>query len=169
MINLGGVFNFIIVFVELLVIGGMIFAAIEFISTDVRFKYIAKIAVGGVLLVLFLFAAKAVFLGGDGGANLTPIGFLWFAIGVILTLLVWYIIDVALGYIAREWWPPLAGALDIVRFVLAGLMLVVILLIAANVLFGANVMGGVTFRNDRHSQLERPAPRLAAARAAVNL
>jgi hypothetical protein len=157
MINLSGVFNFFIILVELCVIGALIFAAIDFIATDERFKKIAKIAVGGVLVVLFLFAVKAVFSGGEGGMNLTPLGFLYFAVGVILTLLVWYVIDAILGYIAASWAPFLAPALGIIRFVLAGLMLVVILLIAANVLFGASI-GGSTFRfsEGRHGSLLTP-------------
>jgi hypothetical protein len=150
MINLSGVFSFFIILVELCVIGAMIFAAMDFIATDERFKKIAKIAVGGVLVVLFLFAIKAVFAGGGSGMNLTPLGFLYFAIGVILVLIVWFVIDAALGWIAANLFPPLAGVLEIIKFVLAGLMLVVILLIAANVLFGAT-MGGAPFRL---SQLE---------------
>ena len=112
-----------------LLIGALIFAAIDFIATDARFKKIAKIAVGGVLVVLFLFAVRAVFAGGAGGMNLTPLGFLYFAIGVILVLIVWYVIDALLGYVAANWAPFLTPALTIIRFVLAGLMLVVILLI----------------------------------------
>src|SRR5579864_9359047 len=142
MINLGSVFDFLIILVELIVIGALIFAAIEFIATDARFKQIAKIAVGGVLFVLFLFAVRAVFAGGQSGMNLTPLGFLYFAIGVMLVLIVWYVIDAMLGWIAAHWFTPMAPALGIIRFVLAGLVLVVILLIAANVLFGASITGG---------------------------
>ncbi len=146
MINLGNVFNFFIILVELLVVGALIFAAIEFVATDDRFNKIAKIAVGGVLVILFLFAIKAVFSGGGSGMNLTPVGFLYFAVGVILTLIVWYVIDAILGYIASAWAPFIAPALNIIRFVLAGLVLVVILLIAADVLFGASIFGGAPFR-----------------------
>ena len=137
-INLSSVFNFIIILVELCFIGALIYAAIEFIATDERFKYIAKIAVAGVLVVLFLFAVKAVFSGGGGGMNLTPLGFLYFAIGVILVLVVWFIIDKVLAY-AAGLFPPLGAVMSIVQFVLAAIVLVVILLIAANVLFGAGV------------------------------
>jgi hypothetical protein len=154
MINLGGVFNFFIILVEIFIIGGMIWLAIDFIGTDDRFKRIAKFAVGGVLLILFLFAVRDVFGGGGGsGMNLTPVGFLYFAIGVILTLIVWFVIDYVIGVLAN-WWTPLSAVLPLVRFVLAGLMLVVILLIAANVLFGTSVMGGATLRGDHHSQLD---------------
>lgn len=111
MINLSSVFSFFIILVELCVIGALIFAAIEFIATDERFKKIAKIAVGGVLVVLFLFAVKAVFTGGAGSMNLTPLGFLWFAVGVILSLLVWYVIDDFLGYASTNWFPPMAKPL----------------------------------------------------------
>jgi hypothetical protein len=141
-INLSGVFNFFIVLVELVIIGALIFAAIDFISTDERFKRIAKLASGGVLVVLLLFAIKAVFSGGGGGMNMTPLGFLYFAIGVILTLVVWYVIDAILGYAAANWFPPLTGALAVIRFVIGAIVLVVILLIAANVLFGASLPGG---------------------------
>ena len=159
MINLSAVFNFFIILVELCVIGALIFAALDFIATDERFKRIAKIAVGGVLVVLFMFAVKAVFSGGEGGMNMTPLGFLYFAVGVILVLLVWYVIDAVLGWIAATWAPFLAPALGIIRFVLAGLMLVVILLIAANVLFGAS-LGGAPFRFgelQHHGALQRNA------------
>jgi hypothetical protein len=145
LINLTGVFNFFIVVVELVVIGALIFAAIDFIATDDRFKKIAKLASGGVLVVLLLFAIQGVFTGGGKGMNLTPLGFLYFAVGVILTLIVWYVLDKLLDYAAANWFKPLAGALDVIKFVLAGLVLVVILLIAANVLFGA-AMGGANFR-----------------------
>jgi hypothetical protein len=155
MINLGGVFNFFIMLIELIVIGALIFAAVDFIATDERFKKIAKIAVGGVLVVLFLFAVKAVFSGGGGGMNLTPLGFIYFAVGVILVLIVWYVIDALLGYVVSHWAQFLAPAIDIIRFVIAGLMLVVILLIAANVLFGANVFGGATFRFDNREHQSR--------------
>lgn len=147
MINLGAVFNFFIILIELCVIGALIFVALDFISTDERFKKIAKIAVGGVLVILFLFAVKAVLTGGAGGVNMTPLGFLYFAIGVILVLIVWYVIDAFLGYIAANWAPWIAPALALIRFVLAGIVLVVILLIAADVLFGAAALsGGAHFR-----------------------
>ena len=141
--------------VELCVIGALIFTAVDFISTDERFKKIAKIAVGGVLVVLFMFAVRDVFSGGNSsGMNLTPVGFLMFAIAVILTLLVWVVIDRALGYIASNWAPFLAPVLGIVRFVLAGLMLVVILLAAADILLGVSLTGGQSFRlGERHSAL----------------
>ena len=158
MINLSGVFNFFIILIELIVIGAMIFMAMDFISTDERFKKIAKLAVGGVLFVLFAFAVRAVFVGGAGGMNLTPLGFLYFAVAVILVLIIWYVIDAALGYIAAKWFPVIAPALAIIRFVLAGLMLVVILLIAADVLFGASLTGGATFRLGAHSQIEQVRP-----------
>lgn len=164
MINLSGVFDFFIILVELCVIGALIFAAIDFIATDPRFTKIAKYAVGGVLVVLFMFACKAVFFGGGGGMNLTPLGFLYFAIGVILVLIVWYVIDAILGWIATNWFPPLAAVLAIVRFVLAGLMLVIILLIAANVLFGASMLsGGAPFRFDHRT--DGTVSRLVASRA----
>lgn len=168
-INLSGVFNFFIAFVELAVIGALIFAAIEFISTDARFKKIAKIAVGGALVVMLMFAAKAVFAGG-GGMNLTPAAFISFAVGVILTLVVWYVIDALLGWVAANWFPPLAGALVIVRFVIGAIVLVVILLIAANLLFGANVGGAGFHVSDAARPLhqhvwsaERSVPRLPSS------
>ena len=45
--------DFLITLIGLVFIGAIIFMAIDFISTDDRFKKIGKFAVGGILVILF--------------------------------------------------------------------------------------------------------------------
>lgn len=128
--------DFVIVLAELIITGALIFAAIDFISTDARFKTIAKLAVGGLLTILFLFAVKGVFFGGGGGIAISPINFLYFAIGVILALVVWLILDRLIDKIG---WAPVAANKDILKFILGAVVLVAILGWAASSLFGVSL------------------------------
>ena len=153
-----GLMDFLIVVVGLFIVGAMIFAALEFIATDPRFKKIAQLAVGGVLVLAFLFAVKGVLFGGGGAAGITPSGLIQFAIGVIVLLVVWFIINAVLDW-AAGWFPPLAAIMAIVKFVVAAIVLIVLLILAADMLFGAGTVGSFSpFRADRHSQLELRGP-----------
>lgn len=149
-----GLMDFLITIVGLFIVGALIFTAIEFISTDARFKLIAKLAVGGVLVLAFLLAIKAVLFGG-GGAAITLTGLIGFAIGVIVLLVVWFIIDRLIGWCAG-WFPPIAPLVDIIRFVVSAIVLIVLLILAADMLFGASIMGGAPFRFDRRGELSIP-------------
>lgn len=156
-----GLMDFLITIVGLFIVGALIFTAIEFISTDARFKLIAKLAVGGVLVLAFLLAVKGVLFGG-GGAGLTMAGLITFAIGVIVLLVVWFIIDKAIGWMAT-WFPPMAPLVEIIRFVVSAIVLVVLLILAANMLFGG--IATSTFQHWQHqSQIEWSAGRLAQLR-----
>jgi hypothetical protein len=141
--------DFLITLVGIIIIGALVFLAIDFISTDERFKKIAKLAVGGVLLILFLVAVKGVLFGG-GGAAITAAGFITFAIGVIVVLVVWYIITKVLDLILS--WVGLGALRDIILFVVGALVLIVILLLAANMLLGGGGSFG-RFQFERHGQL----------------
>jgi hypothetical protein len=144
-----GLFDFLIEIVCLIIIGALIFTAIDFITADARFKKIAKLAVGGVLLLMFLVSVKGVLFGGGGAGAITVMGLIYFAIGVIVALVVWIIIDKVLPVLAG-WFPPMAPALDIIRIVISAIILIVLLLMAANLLFGG---GGVGFLSGQHRSL----------------
>ena len=149
-----GLWNFLITIVGLIIIGVVIFTAMDFVVTDERFKKIAKMAVGGVLVLALLYAIGGVLGFGGGGAAITPLGLIYFAVGVIVLLVVWYLItkcfDMAVG-----WFPPLGPLKDIIMFVVSAIMLIVLLLMAANLLFGAALgVGGYSpFRGERHGSL----------------
>lgn len=137
-----GLFDFLIDIVGLVIVGAMIFAALEFIATDARFKKIARLAVGGILVLLFLLAVKGVLFGGAGAAVMTPTGILYFAIAVIVILVVWFIIDLALSWCASVF-PPISPFMGAIKFVVAALVLIAILVAAANMLLGGSMLGGV--------------------------
>ncbi len=137
-----GLWNFFLTLVELVIVGAIIFAALEFIVTDERFKKIARLAIGGVLVLAFLFSVGAVFgFGGGGGAAfaISPVGLIFFAIGVIVLLVVWYLVLLGIDVIVR-WFPPLAAWTDALKFVVSAGVLIVLLLLSADLLFGAGIM-----------------------------
>ena len=153
-----GLMDFLIVIVGLFIVGAMIFAALEFIATDPRFKKIAQLAVGGVLVLAFLFAIKGVLFGGSGAGTITPSGLIQFAIGVIILLVVWFIINAVLDW-AATFFAPLGPVMAIIKFVVAAIVLIVLLILAADMLFGAGTMGSFSpFRGEHRSQLEMPRP-----------
>jgi hypothetical protein len=138
-----GLMDFLIVVVGLCIIVGMIFAALEFISPDVRFKTIARYAVGGAALLAFLVAIKNVLFGGSGaGVAISPVGVIEFAIGIIVILVVLFIIFWALDFFA-----PSAGFLVPIKYVIGAIALIAILVVAEQVLFGGGLMrgGGISF------------------------
>lgn len=138
-----GLMDFLIVIVGLAIIVGMIFAALEFISPDARFKMIARYAVGGAALLAFLVAIKGVLFGGGGaGIAITPIGVIEFAIGIIVILVVIYLIYWALDYFA-----PGLGLLVPIKYVIGAIALIAILVVAEQVLFGGHAFsgGGMSF------------------------
>src|ERR1700689_2885744 len=144
-----GLFDFLIAIVELIIVGAIIFAGLDFIVTDERFKKIARLAIGGVLVLAFLFAIKAVLFGGGGAFAISPVGILYFAIGVIVLLCVWYLINLALDFMAT-FFPPIGAFMVAIKFVVSAIMLIVLLLLAADLLFGAGIMlhagpGGASF------------------------
>lgn len=150
--------DFLIALVGLVFIGAIIFMAIDFVSTDPRFKQIAKFAVGAVLVIAFLLDIKAVFFGGGGGAEaITPMNLIYFAITVIVVLVVWYIIVLFLDWAATIF-APLAPFVTAIKFVVSAIVLIVLLGAAANLLFGISLGSYQPFRAEHHTQLELHGP-----------
>jgi hypothetical protein len=125
-----GLMDFLISLVILAIVVGLIFLALEKIAPDEFFKKIAKYAIGGVALVLALFAIKAVLFGGGGAVVLNPLGVIAFAIGLIVLLVVLYVIYMAIDYFAPEGW-----AVPI-KYIVGAIAIIVILLLAQQVLLG---------------------------------
>ena len=132
-------FDFFIEIFELVIVGAIIFAGLDFVATDERFKKIARLALGGVLVLAFLFAVKGVLFGGAGSFAISPVGILYFAIGVIVLLVVWYLVLLAIDLMVK-WFPPMAAWVEALKFVVSAVILIVLLLLAADLLFGAGIM-----------------------------
>jgi hypothetical protein len=141
-----GLWQFLIVCVELLLIGAMIFLGIDFvIVAQDAFKRIAKLAVGGALLLYFLFAVGAVLGlgGGTAAAALSPMALLQLAIGIIVLFVVVYIINL----VVDRWAPE--PVKEIIKIVVGAIAIVVMLIIAANALSGGALMQGGQFHLSR--------------------
>jgi hypothetical protein len=116
----------------------MIFLGIDFvIVAQDAFKRIAKLAVGGALLLYFLFAVGAVLGlgGGTAAAALSPTALLKLAIGIIVLFVVVYIINLVV-----DWWAP-APVKEIIKIVVGAIAIVIMLIIAADALSGGSLMG----------------------------
>jgi hypothetical protein len=131
----GAFFNFLVALVGLAIIVGMIFLALDRIAKDAFLKQIGKIAVGGCAVLVLLLDLRAVFVGGGGATGaIAPVAIIEFAIGVIVLIAIFYLIDMAVA----AWLPMWAGPIN---YVLSVLMLVLLLVLAEQALFG----GGLGF------------------------
>ncbi len=133
-------FDFLISLVVLGLIAALFFVVIGRISPDETFARIARIAVGGVILVLALLAIKAVLFGGGGVFAMGPRGLLTFALGAIVVLLVLFIINLVLDKFGA-----MAGIADwtsVIKYVIAAIALIALLVLAGDALLGGGV--GVT-------------------------
>lgn len=125
--------DFLIAVVGLCIIVYLIFLALDFIAPDERFKLIARYAVGGTALLVFLVAIKGVLFGGGGGMAITPVAIIEFAIGLIVVMVVLYIIYMVIDFMA-----PGNLALPI-KYVIGALALIAILVVAERALFGGGL------------------------------
>jgi hypothetical protein len=139
--------DFLIAVVGLCIIVYLIFLALDFIAPDERFKMIARYAVGGTALLVFLVAIKGVLFGGSGMMAVTPVAVIEFAIGLIVVMVVLYIIYMVIDFMAP-------GNLAVpIKYVIGAIALIAILIIAERALFG----GGLNFISSSgfHTQLSK--------------
>jgi len=130
----GAFINFLIAVVGLAIIVGMIFLALDRIAKDAFLKQIGKIAVGGCAVLILLIDLRATFLGGGTAGVISPSALIEFAIGVIVLIAAFYLIDMAVA----AWLPQWAA---VINYILSVLMLVLLLVLAEQALFG----GGLGF------------------------
>ena len=141
-----GLVQFVINIIALLAAGGIFFLSIDKVAPDAFF---AKIAIGALLLIALVLVLAAVF-GLAGGISISPLGVVWFAVSVIVAVVVLYIINLVLDWIASQmgggpWVTP-------VKYVLGAIVLIALLIAAANTLFGyriATMAETTTMKSDR--------------------
>jgi len=131
-----GLVQFVVNIIALLAAGGIFFIAIDKVAPDAFFAKIAKIAIGALLLIALVLVIAAVF-GLAGGVTMSPLGVVWFAVAVIVAVVVLYIVNLVLDWVASNmgggpWVTP-------VKYVLGAIVLIALLLAAANTLFGYRV------------------------------
>lgn len=128
-----GLFDFLITLIVLIATGTMFFLVIDRAAPDATMNKVAKIAVGVVFAVVILLAIKGLLFGG-GAMALSAGGLITFAIGIIIILVVLYLLDTAIGFIATLVGATIANIIKVVVFA--------IILIALLVLVDKTMMGG---------------------------
>lgn len=134
-----GLVQFLINIIALLAAGGIFFVSIDKVAPDPFFAKIAKIAIGALLLIALIVVIAAVF-GLAGGLSVSPLGVVWFAVAVIVAVVVLYVINLIVDWIARNM--GMGEIAGVIKYVLGAIVLIALLLAAANFLFGMK-MGGV--------------------------
>jgi len=130
----GGLWNFLVQIVALVVVGVLFFLGIDYISKDVRFTKIAKWAVGGIITIILLVAIGGMLFGGGGGAlAVTTSGVIAFAIAIIVALIFLAIVDYAVNVLVPD------QLKQPVLFIISGIVLIALLMVAGTVLTGGNL------------------------------
>jgi hypothetical protein len=131
-----GLVQFLINIIALLAAGGIFFLSIDKVAPDEFFAKIAKIAIGALLLIALIVVVAAVF-GLAGGLTVAPLGVVWFAVAVIIAVVVLYVLNLIVDWIATNMgFGTLAAT---IKYVLGAVVLIALLLAAANLLFGVGI------------------------------
>jgi hypothetical protein len=131
-----GLVQFLINIIALLAAGGIFFVSIDKVSPDEFFAKIAKIAIGALLLIALIVVVAAVF-GLAGGLTVSPLGVVWFAVAVIIAVVVLYVINLIVDWIATNM--GIGAIAGVIKYVLGAIVLIALLLAAANLLFGVGI------------------------------
>lgn len=128
--------QFIINIIAILAAGGIFFLSIDKVAPDPFFAKVAKIAIGALLLIALVVTVAAVF-GLAAGIAVSALGIVYFAIAVIVAVVILYILDLIIDWIGGQmgggpWLVP-------VKYVLGAIVLIGLLIAAANMLFGYNI------------------------------
>ena len=132
----GGLVQFLINIIALFAAGAIFFLSIDKVAPDEFFARIAKIAIGCLLLIAFIVVIAAVF-GLAGGVTISPTGIVWFAVAVIVAVVVLYVINLIVDWLAANM--GLAPMASVIKYVLGAVVLIALLVAAANLLFGYSV------------------------------
>jgi hypothetical protein len=138
-----GLVQFVVNIIAILAAGGIFFVSIDKVAPDAFFAKIAKIAIGALLLIALVVTIAAVF-GLAGGVTVSPLGIVWFAVAVIVAIVVLYILNLVIDWIGQNmgggpWIVP-------VKYVLGAIVLIGLLIAAANMLFGYHVISAPLVR-----------------------
>jgi hypothetical protein len=128
-----GLVTFVVNIIALLAAGAIFFVSIDRVAPDAFFAKIAKIAIGALLLIALVVTIAAVF-GLATGVTVSPLGVVWFAVAVIVAVVILYVINLVIDWIGGQ----MGGGpwTAVVKYVLGAIVLIGLLVAAANLLFG---------------------------------
>lgn len=127
-------FALVITIIVIFAVVAMLYLALPKISPDETFTQIGKIGIGVIALILLLRACWAVLFGGGGATGISETGLIHFAVGLIGVLIVIFLIYMAVDYLIPQFSTP-------VKYVVGGVALIAILLLAETVLLGGGFPG----------------------------
>ena len=133
-----GLVQFLINIIALCAAGGIFFISIDKVAPDQFFAKVAKIAIGALLLIALIVTIAAVF-GLASGVTVAPLGIVWFAIAVIVAVVILYVINLIVDWIVSNMGGAPLG--PVIKYVLGAIVLIGLLVAAANLLFGYKVPG----------------------------
>ena len=145
--------NFVIAFVGLLIVGYIIFLVLDAMDVDAKFKNIAKAAIGGCLALAILMALGGVFGLGGGSFTITPVAIIYFAATSIGLLAVWWVVVNWILPACARFFPPIVPLIEGLKFIISVIILIVLLLAGAALLFGGQLGIAMPFQQQRHGAL----------------
>jgi len=138
-----GLVQFVVNIIAILAAGGIFFASIDKVSPDAFFAKIGKIAIGAMLLIALVVTVAAVF-GLAGGVSVSAIGVVYFAIAVIVAVVVLYLVNLIIDYIggqmSSQGQSPNLGWVTPVKYVLGAIVMIGLLVAAADLLFNYRLL-----------------------------
>jgi hypothetical protein len=149
-----GLVQFLINIIALLAAGAVFFLSIDKIAPDPFFAKIGKIAIGALLLIAFIVTIAAVLGVGGGAVAISPTGIIWFVVAVIVAVVVLYIVNLVVDWLAANM--GMGAIASIIKYVLGAVVLIALLIAAANFLFGYKVTGVL------HGQIDQNGHRYAS-------
>lgn len=159
--------DFLLLCVALSILVGMLFVALPRISPDATFTLIGQWAIGGIAVILLIQSIAAIFGFGGTPPHIDAVGLIGLAIGLIIILIVVFVVYMLIdrflpgggvrqvqrpdGTVVNE---PVAGGTGLaaaIKYVIGGVALIGILILAEQMLFGgaltASLGGRVPLRH----------------------
>jgi hypothetical protein len=154
--NGSSLLGFIISLIVLFAIGAIFFLTIDYVAKNPFLAKIAKIVIGCLILIAFVLAVAGVLGFGGGGLAASPQSIVIFAVGVLVLIVVLYLVDLFLGWLAANMGIG-APIVEAIRFIITVVALIALILIAGSALLGGGVGTLSSFRlGERHGSLDLP-------------
>ena len=135
--NGSGLLGFLISLIVLFAVGAIFFLAIDRVAKDAFLAKIAKIVIGCLILIAFIIAIAGVLGFGGGGIAASPQAIVTFAVAVLVLVVVLYLIELFLGWLAANMGIG-APIVDAIRFVITVVALIALILVAGSALIGGS-------------------------------
>lgn len=141
--------GFLVSIIVLFGVGAIFFKTVDGVAKNPLLATIAKIAIGCLILVVFVLAVAGVLGFGGGGSSVSAYGVIIFAVGVLVLLAVMYLIDLFLNWLAPQMGLA-APVVEAIRFIISVIAVIALLLVAGDALLSGSVRWPLSFGS--HSQ-----------------